>query len=197
MGVQPACGDFHAQMNLGGLIGKSLDRGAGAHSPGTLQYLKLVIKRKSADGNWKRSFSANERFLKDSVAVHAVGFALRHWGMSSVHGKPTVTKFNQSLPTLPSEEDWDIMTHTTRKEWLNKHLDKIVNDIWAFSIIDPNVTAPSKARRPPQKARFSCECIKKVTFTKSSRNTSRRRNALQSRHSTMTLMVCMSMLSDI
>ena len=126
------------------------------HSPGTLQYLKLITKRKFADGNWKRSFSANERFLKDTVAVHAVGFALRHFGMTSVKDAPNVTPFNQSLPKLPTKDDWNVMTLTARRAWFNAHIDKIVADIWSFSLIDTTVEAPKKARRPPQKPRFSC-----------------------------------------
>ena len=42
MAVHCFCGDFHCQMNHGGLIGKTLDRGLGVGSPGTHQSLKKV-----------------------------------------------------------------------------------------------------------------------------------------------------------
>ena len=42
MAVHCFCGDFHCQMNHGGLIGKTLDRGLGVGSPGTHQSLKNV-----------------------------------------------------------------------------------------------------------------------------------------------------------
>ena len=140
-GIQPACGDFHAQMNLGTHIGLSLDADRGENSKGSHQHLKLITRRNQADGNWKANFSSNQRFLREVTYVHAVGYALKHWGMETTEATPS--------RCLPSSSAWEGMSKLARKEWFEQQLTVIVENVWAFSIIQ----SPSPLSQAPRSQR--------------------------------------------
>jgi hypothetical protein len=137
IGVQPACGDFHAQMNLGSLIGKVVDNETGVNSKGTHRFLRAITRRNAADGNWKSSFAPNERFLRDVVSVHAVGFAMKHWGMTSVKDKPA---------RLPALSQWQGMSDAEKQGWFESELEAIILKTWSFSTIR-NPPAPAQRQQ--------------------------------------------------
>jgi hypothetical protein len=119
MGVHCLCGDFHCQMHHGGLIGKVLDRGLGVGSPGTHQSLRKSVGRVNASGNWKKTFSEDERLLTDIISVHVLGFAMRYFGMASPDANPTLNK-------PPPPADWQKMSLTERMLWFDGHMRAIV-----------------------------------------------------------------------
>ena len=147
-------GEFHTQMNLGKLIGKTFDNGVGHGSAGTFQNLKKAIGRTAASGKWKNTFSEDERLLNDVVSTHITGFAIKFFGMSSIDSKPTKNS--------PSPTEWKRKGDTEKRVWLHETMMKLLlENIWTFSL--DHVTETEIKRTPDEeKEHQRTEIAKKI-----------------------------------
>ena len=124
--AQPACADFHTEMQWGDQCTRMLDCKAGSflpendpkNDPGTWASLIHAVGRSQVKFQWKDGFAENEEFLEDVWGAHLTGFLLKHFGMANANSEPT-----KNLPTTPPT-----------KEWFDQQMLQIVEDTWHWSL---------------------------------------------------------------
>jgi len=130
-GILPSIGDFHGLMHTGDLVWRLvfhqdwIEENDPEKSPGTLANLAFVTgRKKKVKPLWKDDFAENERFLEDVVAAHVTGFAMVHFGMTSLTASPTMNK---------PDFVWTAASSQKKAAWLHAQCRRIVEGVWNWS----------------------------------------------------------------
>ena len=125
LGTQPSAGDFHTQMKLGSVVFSTIDAKSSAGEQGTFRNLQASIGRHNSMGKkWSAAYDANRRMSMDALAVYSVGFALQHFGMTSVDGQPTKNQPSSLLLRFERPE--------ARRKWFEGQMKAIVAELFSF-----------------------------------------------------------------
>jgi hypothetical protein len=81
-------------------------------------------RKKKVKPLWKDDFAENERFLEDVVAAHVTGFAMVHFGMTSLTASPTMNK---------PDFVWTAASRQKKAAWLHAQCRRIVEGVWNWS----------------------------------------------------------------
>ena len=138
-----------------------------------------AIGRTNASGNWKKTFSEDERLLTDITSVHALGFAMKYFGMEAPDSQPT----KHQPPPL---EAWEKMLPAVRAAWFETHMRAIVcggegegeHGIWRWRLADfteePQPLTAAQAQEQALKDAATCYhcrfCDKRYVRPKSMRD---------------------------